>query len=94
MKNVMINFGGLRGFSGVSYGDEKTHVLRQSTAMESNHGSRLTLLTWTFFMQRFQTIIITASHSSVQNPIAQLDEQHHLPIPAVSSLGASPTPAR
>ena len=29
-----------------------------------------------------------------QNPIAQLDDQHRLPIPAVSSLGASPTPAQ
>jgi len=26
MKNVMINFGGLRGFYGGSYGDEKTRT--------------------------------------------------------------------
>ncbi len=37
---------------------------------------------------------LPARPAFVQNPIDQLDDPHRLPSPAVSSLGASPTPAQ
>ncbi len=40
------------------------------------------------------TVNSPARPAQGQNPIEQLNEQHRFSIPAVSSLGASPTPAR
>jgi len=67
----------------------------QSIARSVNH--RLTtfmLSIYACLITETSTVIKSASALPVQNPIDQPDAQPRLPIPAVSSLGASPTPAQ
>ena len=62
--------------------------------MKSYRVSMIMLLNYAKLIPVTNTLPIPARSAQAQNPIDQQYDHHHSSIPAVSSLGASPTSAQ
>jgi hypothetical protein len=75
-------------------GFRKQYSYQDMFNLKKHRSSMLMLSTYARFISITGTVYSPGRSAQAQNPIDQLDEQHRISIPAVSSLGGSPTPAR